>query len=62
MKETREMGKKKSSDLRRAVLKRETLRRLDAATLADEDLVRVQGGGYVLERRAPTCPCRTSCD
>jgi hypothetical protein len=54
------MGKKKSSDVRRPALKRETLRRLDAASLAEEDLLRVQGGGIV--GRVPTCPCRTSCD
>jgi hypothetical protein len=62
MKEPREMGKKKSSDIRRATLRRETLRRLDAAILADEDLLRVQGAGFVVDARVPTCPCRTSCD
>ena len=56
------MGKKKSSDVRRVVLKRETLRKLDGATLGDEDLLRVQGAGFVVDARVPTCPCRTSCD
>ena len=32
------MGKKKSSDIRRAILRRETLRRLDAAILAGDRL------------------------
>lgn len=55
------MGKKESSrDVRRAALKRETLRRLDAASLADEDLLRIHGGGVGAGGRVPTCPCRTS--
>lgn len=57
------MGKKKSSDARRPALKRETLRRLDAISLADADLVRVHGGVFGFrEQKAPTCPCRTSCE
>ena len=57
------MGKKKSSVVRRPALTRETLRRLDTISLADEDLLRVHGGGLAFrEQRVPTCPCRTSCD
>ena len=57
------MGKKKSSVVRRPTLKRETLRRLDAISLADADLARVHGGALAfLDQKAPTCPCRTSYD
>ena len=57
------MGMKKSRDVRRPALRRETVRRLDAVSLADADLARVHGGALgTREQKAPTCPCRTSCD
>lgn len=54
------MGKKQTTERRKAVLKRETLRKLDAATLGASDLDKVAGGVACTPRQ--TCRCSAAPD